>query len=320
MTRLPEDGRVACATLTYLAEPADPLLGPLLQVLDPAGVLASIRSGTVPARAADALDPAQISRLRPALARWRAQLAAIPADGLAAAERDGMRLVCPGDPEWPPGLDDLGATRPCALWLRGTADLRACCQKKSLAIVGARAASAYGTHVATQIAADLAGQGWTVISGAAYGIDAASHTGALAVCGTTIAILACGPDISYPSEHRGLLADIAIRGVLVSEYPPGGRPDRLRFLARNRLIAALALGGTVVVEAAERSGTMATARHARDLGRPLMAVPGPVTSALSAGCHTLIRERRAVLVTSGADVLMCCASSAMKPNLPGGTG
>jgi DNA processing protein len=320
VTRLPEGHRVVCATLTYLAEPADPLLGTLLRLLDPASVLAAIRSGTIPARAAAELDQAQAPRLRPALARWRAQLPAIPADGgLAAAERDDIRLVCPGDPGWPPGLDDLGVTRPCALWVRGIADLRACCQK-SVAIVGARAATAYGTHIAAQIAADLAGQGWAIISGAAYGIDAAAHGGALTVSGTTIAVLACGPDIAYPREHRGLLADIAAHGALVSEYPPGRRPDRLRFLARNRLIAALAIGGTIVVEATARSGTLATARHATDLHRPLMAVPGPVTSAMSAGCHALIREQRAVLVTSGADVLMCCASSVMKPNMPGGTG
>jgi DNA processing protein len=311
MTRQPDVHRVACAMLTYLAEPADPLLGALLRMLDPAHVLASIRSGTVPARAVAGLDQAQAYRLRPALSRWRTQLPAAPVDGgLAAAERDGIRLICPGDPGWPTGLDDLGARRPWALWVRGTADLRTSCQK-SLAIVGARAATAYGTHVATQIAADLAGQGWTVISGAAYGIDAASHAGALAFSGTTIAVLACGPDIAYPREHRGLLADIAACGALVTEYPPGRRPDRQRFLARNRLIAALAVGGTVVVEAAERSGTLATARHAIDLCRPLMAVPGPVTSAMSAGCHTLIRERRAVLVTSGVDVLMRCASFVM---------
>jgi DNA processing protein len=231
---------VARATLTYLAEPADPLLGVLLRVLTPAGVLALIRSGSVRAHVTAELDHAQIAQLWPTLDRWRAQLPAIPPDGgLAAAERDGIQLVCPGDPGWPPGLDDLGAARPCALWVRGTADLRACCQK-SVAIVGARAATAYGTHVATQIAADLASHGWAIISGAAYGIDAAAHGGALAVSGITIAVLACGPDIAYPREHRGLLTDIAADGALVSEYPPGRRPDRLRFLARNRIIAASA--------------------------------------------------------------------------------
>jgi DNA processing protein len=298
----PEGHRLACAMLTYLAEPADPLLGALMRALGPASALASIRSGTVPARVSAELDQARASRLRPALARWRAQLPTVPADGgVAAAERDSIRLVCPGDPRWPPGLDDLGTARPYALWVRGTADLAACCQK-SVAVVGARAASAYGTHVATQIAADLAGQGWVIVSGGAYGVDAAAHAGALAVGGCTIAVLACGPDIAYPREHLGLLADIAAQGAVVSEYPPGRRSDRLRFLARNRLTAALAIAGTIVVEAAARSGTLATAQHASDLGRPLMAVSGPVTSATSAGCNVLVREQRAALVSSAADI------------------
>ena len=243
-----------------------------------------------------------MARLRPALARWRAKLPAIPPDGgLAGCERGGIRLVCPGDPGWPPGLDDLGTARPCALWVRGTADLRACCEK-FLSIVGARAATAYGTHVATEIAAELAGMGWAIVSGAAYGADAAAHHGVLAAGGVTIAVLACGPDVSYPRTHRGLLADIAASGAVVSEYPPGRSPSRPRFLARNRVIAAMARG-TVVVEAATRSGTLVTARNASDLSRPLMAVPGPVTSAMSAGCHSLIREGRAVCVTSAADIV-----------------
>jgi DNA processing protein len=300
--------RLACATLTYLAEPADPLLGRLLSVLTPAAVLASIRSAAIPARVTAGLDQAQVTGVRRSLARWRAQLPAISPDGgLAAADRDGIRLLCPGDPGWPPGLDDLGTARPYALWVRGTTDLAACCEK-SLSVVGARAASAYGTHVATELAASLASRGWVIVSGAAYGVDAAAHHGALAGDGRTIAVLACGPDVPYPREHRGLLADIAARGAVVSEYPPGRRPSRLSFLARNRVIASVATG-TVVVEAAERSGTMATARRASDLGRPLMAVPGPVTSATSAGCHALIREQRAVLVTSAADVLMHIASA-----------
>ena len=294
--------RLACATLTYLAEPADPLLGRLLSVLTPAAVLASIRSAAIPARVTAGLDQAQVTGVRRSLARWRAQLPAVSPDGgLAAAERDGIRLLCPGDPGWPPGLDDLGTARPYALWVRGTTDLAACCEK-SLSVVGARAATACGTHAATELAAGLASRGWVIVSGAAYGVDAAAHHGALAGDGRTIAVLACGPDIPYPREHRGLLADIALRGAVISEYPPGSRPTRLRFLARNRIIAAVTTG-TVVVEAAEHSGTMVTARRASDLGRPLMAVPGPVTSAMSAGCHALIREQQAVLVTSAADII-----------------
>ena len=297
------DQRRACAILTCLAEPADPLMGRLLRVLTPAGVLAMIRSGSVRAHVTAELDQAQVARLWPMLDRWRAQLPVIPADGgLAAAQRGGIRLLCPGEAGWPPGLDDLGTARPYALWVRGTTDLAACCEK-SLSVIGARAASAYGTHTATELAAGLAGRGWVIVSGAAYGVDAAAHHGALVAGGRTIAVLACGPDVPYPRGHRGLLADIAARGAVISEYPPGQRPGRLRFLARNRLVAAVTCG-TVVVEAAARSGTLVTARHASDLNRPLMAVPGPVTSATSAGCHALIREQRAALVTSAADVLM----------------
>src|SRR6266536_5891893 len=272
MTRPDNDHRVASATLTYLAEPADPVLGALLQALDPVEVLASIRSGTIPARAARAV--AQAAGLRPALARWQSQLPRVPADtALARHAAGGIRLVCPGEPGWPAQLDDLGAARPYALWVRGAADLRASCEK-SLAVVGARAATAYGRHAATCIAADLAGRGCAIVSGGAYGIDAAAHHGALTAGGITVAVLACGPDVPYPRAHAGLLADIAVRGAVVSEYPPGRQPSRLRFLARNRIIAALARG-TVIVEAAERSGTLATARHASDLARPLMAVPAP---------------------------------------------
>ncbi len=300
MTRPDNDHRVASATLTYLAEPADPVLGALLQALDPVEVLASIRSGTIPARAARAV--AQAAGLRPALARWQSQLPRVPADtALARHAAGGIRLVCPGEPGWPAQLDDLGAARPYALWVRGAADLRASCEK-SLAVVGARAATAYGKHAATSIAADMAGRGWAIVSGAAYGIDAAAHHGTLTAGGATVAVLACGPDVPYPRAHSGLLADIADRGAVVSEYPPGRQPSRLRFLARNRIIAALARG-TVVIEAAERSGTLATALHASDLSRPLMAVPGPITSMTSAGCNALIRDHLAACVTSADDII-----------------
>jgi DNA processing protein len=248
------------------------------------------------------MNQAQAARLRTALGRWRSQLPRIPADAaLARHAADGIRLICPGEPGWPPQLEDLGAARPYALWVCGSADLRASCEK-SLAVIGARAATAHAEQTATAITADLASQGWAIISGGAYGIDAAAHHAALAAGGITIAVLACGPDVSYPRAHRGLLANIAACGAVVSEYPPGRPPSRLRFLARNRIVAALARG-TVVVEAAERSGTLATARHASNLARPLMAVPGPVTSAIPVGCNALIRDQRAACVTSAADII-----------------
>jgi DNA processing protein len=140
-----------------------------------------------------------------------------------------------------------------------------------------------------------------IVSGGAYGIDAAAHRGALATQGITIAVLACGVDFPYPAGHAELFADIAAHGLVISEWPPGRRPGRMRFLVRNRVIASLSCG-TVIVEAGERSGALNTARHAAELGKPLMAVPGPVTSAQSAGCHRIIREWGASCVTRAADI------------------
>lgn len=216
------------------------------------------------------------------------RLAAIPAGtGLAPLEAQGVHLLCPGEPGWPGQLDDLGQARPYALWVRGTADLRDLCGQ-SVAVVGSRAATAYGTHMCAEITTGLAADGWVIVSGGAYGVDATAHRAALACGGRTVAVLACGPDPAYPREHGVLLDDIASQGAVVSEYPPGMPPARHRFLLRNRFIAALA-SGTVVVEAAARSGSLVTARHAGDLDRQLMAVPGPVTSAMSAGSPAGLR-------------------------------
>ncbi|MBL7491123.1 DNA-protecting protein DprA [Frankia sp. AgB1.9] len=234
----------------------------------------------------------------------------------------GGWLLCPGDPGWPDGLAglDRAADRaepeygtPLALWCRGAADLSppgpteptglTDCDRHGVAVVGSRAATGYGQHVAGELACSLAERGWTVVSGAAFGIDAAAHRGALAGDGVTVAVLACGVDIPYPAAHLRLLDEIRERGLLVSEVPPGSPPLRRRFLIRNRLIAGLARG-TVLVEAGPRSGALSTARHARRLGRGLMVVPGPVTSAMSVGCHRLLREHREVcaLVTDARDV------------------
>jgi DNA processing protein len=172
-----------------------------------------------------------------------------------------------------------------------------------VSMVGSRAATGYGTHVAGEIAADLAEQGWVIVSGGAYGIDAAAHRGALAAGAATVAVLACGADVAYPRAHRSLYDQIVDTGLVVSEHPPGAAPQRARFLVRNRLIAALS-AGTVVVEAAPRSGARSTARHAGELFRQVMAVPGPVTSTLSAGCHQLLRDRPdTVLVTKVDEVV-----------------
>lgn len=232
-----------------------------------------------------------------------------PEHDLAVAGLAGLRFLCPGDEEWPVGLSDLDRpgpaselAAPLALWVRGPLHL-AGTVRSAVGLVGSRAATSYGLHVAGEFGFQLAEQQWAVVSGAAYGIDAAAHRGALVAEGPTVAVLACGADVAYPRSHDALLARIGVEGLIVSEAPPGGLPLRRRFLVRNRLIAALS-AGTVVVEAGVRSGALSTARHARRLGRPVMAVPGPVTSGLSAGCHLVLRQwPEATLVTTADEVI-----------------
>jgi DNA processing protein len=220
---------------------------------------------------------------------------------LAVAAQAGARPVLPDRQGWPAQLDDLGPARPLLLWVRGRDDV-ASVAARSVAVVGARACTPYGETVAGELGAGLGDRGWTVVSGGAFGVDAAAHRGALAVGGGTVAVLACGVDVAYPVAHTDLLAAVAAAGVVVSELPPGSHPTRTRFLERNRVIAALTRG-TVVVEAAVRSGARNTAGHADRLSRVVMAVPGPVTSPSSAGCHRMVRDEGAVLVTSAADVV-----------------
>jgi DNA processing protein len=290
--------RLARAALTCLAEPGDPVMGALLSRHSGTELVASIIEGRLPEP--DAAEHGR--RLGPALRRWSARLGDVPdAPALDGWRQAGIRLVCPGDPEYPGQLDVLGDARPWGLWVRGNADLRFACLR-SVAIVGTRAASAYGAHVCTEMATTLAERGWTVISGGAFGIDGCAHRAAVNAGGVTIAVLACGVDQDYPRGHHDLFRGIRIDGATVSEWPPGRLPTRPGFLVRNRVIAALSRG-TVVVEAARRSGALSTARHARDQNRPLMAVPGPVTSDLSAGCHDIIRNWGAVCVTGAEDVI-----------------
>jgi len=218
---------------------------------------------------------------------------------LQGAHEVGARLLLPGDPEWPESIDDLGEHAPVLLWVRG--DVGRLSMTERVSIVGARAASAYGESVASEFAGDLAASGTLVVSGGAYGIDGAAHRAALGVGGGTVAFLAGGVDRAYPAGHQQLFERIRSTGAMVSELPCGAAPTKWRFLARNRLIAALGMA-TVVVEAGWRSGSLNTAGHAAALGRPLGAVPGPVTSAASAGCHRLLREYDARCVTSTEEV------------------
>jgi DNA processing protein len=295
-----EPDRMARAALGYLADPGDPVLGALLRYCTAAQVVAALIAGQHPL-AGRPPDADALPGLDRALARWSARISRLPPPGQLAKDLAESRLICPGDPEWPTQLAALGATAPVGLWLHGQADLRFACLR-SVSVVGSRSATGYGLHVAAELAATLAERGCAVVSGGAYGIDAAAHRGAMAVGGVTVAVLASGLRYGYPRGHATLFKAIADQGVLVSELPPDHRPTRPGFLVRNRVIAALSRG-TVVVEAALRSGALATAARARDLCRPLMAVPGPVTSAPSAGCHEIVRNWGAVLVTSAADVM-----------------
>lgn len=328
--RAGHEERVARAAWSRVAEPADSTAGALLRVVGPVdalGWLESMRAasptaapvpGTAGVPGCSAVvqrgvaglcevlgvdEPSVRRRLASAAARWLGRSGQVdPAVDLANLERLGGRLVVPGDLEWPVQLDDLGDEAPFSLWVRGAVRVDEVLAG-AVAVVGARASSDYGEGVAGQLAAGLVEAGRGTVSGGAYGIDAAVHRATLAVDGPTVAVLAGGVDRLYPAGNAGLLrAVVDDGGLLLSEVPPGSVPSRVRFLRRNRLIAA-AGRSTVVVEAAWRSGSLVTARLAAGLGRPVGAVPGPVTSAASAGCHRLMREGVAICVTEVAEVL-----------------
>ncbi len=291
--------RRARLALSILCEPGDPRLPSLLTSHAPVELVEAIRTDR---RLAEWAWPASWTHRAQSLDQRLSR-----AERLGEAAR--LRWVVPGDRSWPEGLDDLdhveplhGATgAPLGLWVRGTGHL-AELSSTSVAVVGARDCTPYGAEAASEIAADAAAAGITVVSGAAFGIDASAHRGALAMGRATIAVLACDAATDYPRAHAALLSRIAESGLIISEQPPGQVPTKARFLSRNRLIAGLA-GGTVVVEARRRSGSLNTLHWADRLGRPTMAVPGPVTSQQSGGTHQAVRDGKAVLVTGGSDVL-----------------
>lgn len=330
-----DDPRLAAAAWSRLVEPGDPLAGWVVGELGAPGALRWLLTAVPdpptavrallgpPGRAvrpsaqsaggsdsggSDSGGPdsggrrAPAARLARAVRRWAVRLDRLdPRRELRVLDRLGGRLLLPDDQGWPAGLEDLTITAPFCLWVRGPATLAAL-HRASVAIVGARASTPYGEQVAERLAADLADRHVAVVSGGAYGVDAAAHRGALSTGGVTVAVLAGGVDRLYPAGNTRLLERVAADGAVVSEVPPGSVPSRMRFLQRNRLIAAAA-GACVVVEAAWRSGALSTAHHAAGLLRPLGAVPGPVTSMTSAGCHRLLRAGHAVCVTDAAEVL-----------------
>ncbi|MEU4210644.1 DNA-processing protein DprA [Streptomyces sp. NPDC026206] len=285
-----EEERLARAALTRLTEPGDENVGRWLRQMGAVGLVRGLTGAGPPPEGARA----------DRLAGCRARADALdPGGDLAAVARLGGRFLCPGDTQWPGQLDDLGDARPVGLWVRGDANVRLWALR-SVAVVGARACTDYGSHVAALLGSGLAERGWVVVSGAAYGVDGAAHRGALAAGGATVAVLASGIDVPYPRGHAELISRVAEQGLVLAELPPGGHPTRSRFVLRNRVIAALTRG-TVVVEAEYRSGSLVTARRARELGRQTMGVPGPVTSGLSAGVHELLREG-ACLVTDADEI------------------
>ncbi len=306
--RRPVEEVLAHIAWSVLSEPGDSVAGALRAVV-------GAREGLELALSHEGVPGIPSAVLLEARARWlpRAEPATLRGP-VRTAVRRALRLVLPGDSEWPSRLDDLGPHAPAALWVRG--DPRALTEGFSaVSLVGARAATGYGEHVTRELAAELAATGTLIVSGGAYGIDGAAHRAALSGGGLTIAILAGGVDRAYPSGHTRLFDDIAARAAVVSELPCGAAPTKWRFLARNRLIAALG-AATVVVEAGSRSGSLNTAGHAADLGRPLGAVPGPVTSAASAGCHRLLREYDARCVTSADEVRELLGVPIYEPSPP----
>jgi DNA processing protein len=310
------DDRVARAVWSAVAEPGDLVAGALVASLGAAdslrlvaaaagnGVREALAGAFGGADGSPVLEGAAHSpRLERAVQRWAGRLADVdPVHDLEALVALSGTFVVPGDAGWPRSMEDLGLAAPFGLWVRGSADL-AGLLARAVALVGARASTSYGERVAVDLAAGVVDAGACVVSGGAYGIDAAAHRGAIGRDGRTVVVLAGGVDRAYPAGNARMFeAVVATGGALVAEVPPGRAPTKGRFLQRNRLIAAAA-AATVVVEAAWRSGAMSTAHHAARLLRPVGAVPGPVTSVASAGCHRLLREGSAVCVTDAAEVM-----------------
>ncbi|GAA4925369.1 DNA-processing protein DprA [Nesterenkonia rhizosphaerae] len=340
-----KETRCCRAELSRLIEPGDLLGAVMVQELGPehahrlvtAGTNASATEQQRVGEAAEAagLGPRQ-RQLHTALQRWRVRLGQLHGDkDLRSLDSLGGGLLIPEDCAWPETLRDLRTTAPIGLWFRAShsaqhgpgpyevAAARIPARGRSIALVGSREMTDYGARAAAEISEELAAHQVCVVSGGAYGIDAAAHRGALrpiqralsehpaeSEAGTdtvpgpaaTIAVMAGGLDSLYPAGNEQLLKNVAAYGLLLSELPPGSSPQRHRFLHRNRLIAALS-EATVVLEARSRSGALSTANHALALDRPVGVLPGSIYSASSAGCHQLLQHSPAQLITDTADVL-----------------
>lgn len=305
-----------------IGEPGDRFVGRICDALGAMAALDTLAAGTPAHELARAVAVAtgdeadeNDDEIAEALERWLPRLRAADALGhLERAQRIGASILIPPHALWPEGLARLGDHAPVALWLRGSVDALATLDK-SLSIVGARASTGYGEHVTMDVVTTLVDRGFAIVSGAAYGIDGMAHRAALSSQGTTIAVLAGGIDRLYPSGHDALLKRIIDAGLVVTELPCGFAPTKWRFLQRNRLIAALSCA-TIVVEAGWRSGSLNTAHHALDMDIPVGAIPGPVTSASSAGTHRLLRETPAVCVTTANEIAQLVSSDCEEPLVP----
>lgn len=311
--------RFCLAHLNQLIEPNDYTAAALLELMDPAELLALIqRQDFYPGGLTQSVEqvlgftpPANSAQeLNVALTRWRKRLPmANPQAALDIAARHGGGLLIPSDEQWPVQVNDLHLGRPLCLWWRAKNPELLAGQdiERNVSIVGSRDASDYGDQVTFDLARNLAARGYTIVSGGAYGIDASAHRAALSVeereqaNPPTITVMAGGIDRLYPTGNSNLLNQIVARGILFSEVPPGTSSARFRFLNRNRLIAALSTL-VVISEARHRSGALNTASHAVELGREVAAVPGSVFAPNSAGCHRLIAEGSAALLASVQDV------------------
>lgn len=294
LTDLARDERSARMLLSFVATPSEEATGRLLNRLGAKDLVAlADKDGPVPG-----MDRAEAAVWRDRIhTRYRV-------DQLSSflTESGGFRFLIPSDQVWPASLQDLGDRAPYGLWVNGNTDLLRSDSSARVTITGARAATGYGTFIAEEISSDLAAAGRTVVAGGAYGIEGSAHRAALAGGGSTVAVMASGIDRPYPAGHNQLFERIAQDGLIMSEVPPGISPTRQRFIDRSRIIAAIS-GATVIVEAGVRSGTMRTAHEAKDLGRFVGAVPGPVTSAASHGTNLLLQEGDTRLITSADDLM-----------------
>ncbi len=306
----PEEKRAARITLMRCADPEDSTVHHLIENFGPCLPAALLRgSVTLDNRALkDAIahsvesdTDSYLRSLNQKIQRWgkRASIATAEYE-FEFATKIGAWVCTPEDADWPTGVNDYGYSAPYALWGRGDRErLRAYKESRSIAVVGSRDISAYGTSATQHIAGDLAANGLTVISGGAFGIDAAAHASALATGSSelpTIAFMAGGIDTLYPKHNESLLKQVIDNGLIFSEVALGQNPTRWRFLQRNRLIAGLARA-TVIVEARWRSGALNTAHHAMEIGRDVYAVPGSIFSPNSEGCHRLLNDNLARVLT-----------------------